>query len=377
MSTGAKKPCWTPIVMKMNAGIRRKLKPGNTMPRRKMLLNKAKNGRNRSGANGTLLMKVKTNGQIRSGKSGIPPSGTGPLKSGVIGNVRLPRRDEDGRAVWFHRRFGTRPFDAFQHADRAGDGGPPTEPTILPGSTTEVPSYDFESVPSISDVAADELLEAASTGPVPMEGIVEEEPEPEGDEERSDDDDSHVSFDETLEEFYEDPRQYENLEGDDYQNYRFAMLGGAIGVEHWLVNKIKFFRIVRQHGLDHNDGREVWAADLQLKELMRILAEVQISGPSARLKVIRYLVDKTRYVITRGHRNETMSETSDPDGYAAAHYGYGGEAFVSSDSEMSEVNFPEAVNIQFAPSAGSSGADGSRAAPAGIPPNEEEDRREE
>ena len=206
---------------------------------------------------------------------------------------------------------------------------------------------------------------------------MEEEPEPEGDEEPSDDDDSHVSFDETLEEFYEDPRQYENLEGDDYQNYRFAMLGGATGVEHWLVNKIKFFRIVRQHGLDHNDGREVWAADLQLKELMRILAEVQISGPSARLKVIRYLVDKTRYVLTRGHRNETMSETSDPDGYAAAHYGYGGEAFVSSDSEMSDINFPEAVSIQFAPSAGSSGADGSGAAPAGIPPSEEEDRREE
>ena len=89
MSTGAKKPCWTPIVMKISVGIRRKLKPGSTMPRRKMLLKKAKSGQNKSGANGTLLMKVKTNGQIRSGRNGIPPSGIGPLRSGVIGSVRL------------------------------------------------------------------------------------------------------------------------------------------------------------------------------------------------------------------------------------------------------------------------------------------------
>ena len=49
-----------------------------------------------------------------------------------------------------------------------------------------------------------------------------------GDEEISDGEGGGVSYDVTLEEFYEDPQGYEHLNGGDYENYRFAMLGVAI-----------------------------------------------------------------------------------------------------------------------------------------------------
>ena len=82
--------------------------------------------------------------------------------------------------MWYHPRYGTRPFDVFsrEEADHAAGRSPGILSLRLLAS--EAVSYDFESLPSISDVAADDLLEAATVVPTPMEGI-EEEPEPEGD----------------------------------------------------------------------------------------------------------------------------------------------------------------------------------------------------
>ena len=294
------KQCWTLKLLRMKSGVLKKPKLGSTLRNRRMLIKKIRIGRTK-------------NGQTKNGKNGMPLRGDqtrGPIKNGVNGNKIS--------AEW----------NGYGHT-----GMLRMIKKVVLREVLQRPEAMILSPGLMSDITPNELLEsgaaAATEAPTPMEGI-EEEPEPEGDEEISDGEGSGVSFDETLEEFYEDPQGYEHLNGDDYKNYRFAMLGGAIGVEHWLVNKIKFFRIVRQHGLDHNDSREVWATDIQIKELMRMLAEIQVGEPSARTKVIRYLVAKTRYILQHGHQQETLSETTDPEGYQAAHYGFGGEAFVSS-----------------------------------------------
>ena len=52
-----------------------------------MLIKKTKNGRNRSGTNGTPLTRMRTSGQTKSGRNGIPHSGR-LLKKGVIGSER-------------------------------------------------------------------------------------------------------------------------------------------------------------------------------------------------------------------------------------------------------------------------------------------------
>ena len=116
----------------------------------------------------------------------------------------------------------------------------------------------------------------------------------------------------------EDEVVYGDLDAAEYDNYRFMLLGEAVGVEHYIIKRLTYLRSLAVN-------RVIWE---EIKELMQMQKEIQLEGKETRKRAIDYFVNKRRYMfhyeMGRIPPGERMEESDMPDEWAAVHYGWAG-----------------------------------------------------
>eukprot|EP00435_Cladocopium_sp_Y103_P026854 s1470_g6.t1 len=150
-----------------------------------------------------------------------------------------------------------------------------------------------------------------------MEEIeIDNEGEEEEDYEEEEEENDFMTDYGSLEIIMENEEDYRDLDPEDYQEYRFQMLGEARGIEHYVVKKLAYFR-----QLPMNDN--MWDA---IRELMQLHIAVQNGDAKARTRVIDYLRNRRRYIehynAGRIPAGELLEESEMPDEWVAAHYGW-------------------------------------------------------
>eukprot|EP00435_Cladocopium_sp_Y103_P026090 s3452_g6.t1 len=145
---------------------------------------------------------------------------------------------------------------------------------------------------------------------------IDNEGEEEEDYEEGEEEDDFMTDYGSLEIIMENEEDYRDLDPEDYQEYRFQMLGEARGIEHYVVKKLAYFR-----QLPMNDN--IWDA---IRELMQLHIAVQNGDAKARTRVIDYLRNRKRYIehynAGRIPAGELLEESEMPDEWVAAHYGW-------------------------------------------------------
>ena len=144
------------------------------------------------------------------------------------------------------------------------------------------------------------------------------EPEPEDEiEEKEEEEDSDFETEYgSVARAMEDSDVYEDMDPDEYEDYRFQMLGDATGVEHYVVSKLSWLRRLPM-------DEDVWA---EIRELMKMQKAIQLGDPKTRKLIVQHLRLKRRYlshlVAGRVDWHDRMEETHMPDEWVAAHYGW-------------------------------------------------------
>ena len=116
----------------------------------------------------------------------------------------------------------------------------------------------------------------------------------------------------------EDEAIYGDLDAAEYDNYRFMLLGEAVGVDHYIIKRLTYLRSLAVN-------RVIWE---EIKELMQMQKKIQLEGKETRKRAIEYFVNKRRYMfhyeMGRIPPGERMEESDMPDEWAAVHYGWAG-----------------------------------------------------
>ena len=116
----------------------------------------------------------------------------------------------------------------------------------------------------------------------------------------------------------ENESDYEGLDEEGYDDYRFHLLGEACGVEHYLLKKLASLRKT-------TITEELW---YEIKDMMNLQKAVQLGSAATRRDVIDYLRNRRRYIshVNAGRvpRDERLDESEMPDAWIAAHYRWKG-----------------------------------------------------
>ena len=75
---------------------------------------------------------------------------------------------------------------------------------------------------------------------------------------------------------------FEDLNPQEYDDYRFMLLGEARGVEHYIIKRFTYLRSLAVNRL-------IWE---KTKELMQMQREIQLEGIPTRKRAIEYVMNK-------------------------------------------------------------------------------------
>ena len=177
--------------------------------------------------------------------------------------------------------------------------------------------YDWDSI-ALDGTALDAGDETFETG---ME-TEQEEPEEE--------DDIQTDYG-SIAVIDEDFSAFEELDPEDYDNYRFALLAEARGVEHYVIQKLAYLRSLPV-------TRSVWRG---IQELFSIHKSIQLGGVATRKRAINFIMGRKRYQFWyeqgRIPPGERLEESEMPDEWIAAHYGWGEPVGPQSDMDAGEI----------------------------------------
>ena len=83
----------------------------------------------------------------------------------------------------------------------------------------------------------------------------------------------------------EQPGDFEGLNDEDYDEYRFQLLADATGVEHYVMKKLAFYRTFPM-------TRLVWNV---IRDLLNLQKSIQLGGVKMLRRAPRSLRDRRRY----------------------------------------------------------------------------------
>jgi hypothetical protein len=173
-----------------------------------------------------------------------------------------------------------------------------------PDATAEEYDYDWDSIA----LSAEALGAPGDDGYTSHMDVEQEESE--------EDDDMETEYG-SLDLVNEDFSVFEELNPQEYDDYRFILLSESRGVEHYIVRKLAWLRSLPV-------TRDVW---IGIQELFSMHKSIQLGGIETRKRAIDFLRARRRYHFwyDRGRvpPGENLEESDMPDEWIAAHYGWG------------------------------------------------------
>ena len=165
-------------------------------------------------------------------------------------------------------------------------------------------------------------------------------------EESEEDDDMETEYG-SLDLVNEDFSVFEELNPQEYDDYRFILLSESRGVEHYIVRKLAWLRSLPV-------TRDVW---IGIQELFSMHKSIQLGGIETRKRAIDFLCARRRYHFwyDRGRvpPGESLEESDMPDEWIAAHYGWGEPTTFQPGEDAGEI-------ASWSPSDAGSRAEGER-----------------
>ena len=203
-----------------------------------------------------------------------------------------------------------------------------------PDATAEEYDYDWDSIA----LSAEALGAPGDDGYTSHMDVEQEESE--------EDDDMETEYG-SLDLVNEDFSVFEELNPQEYDDYRFILLSESRGVENYIVRKLAWLRSLPV-------TRDVW---IGIQELFSMHKSIQLGGIETRKRAIDFLRARRRYHFwyDRGRvpPGESLEESDMPDEWIAAHYGWGEPTTFQPGEDAGEI-------ASWSPSHAGSRAEGER-----------------